>query len=126
MLDEHTTEALQLTNHSLLSVGVLGNGEDFILVRLDDEGDPQDSHDFYAAMEVAEERGFLYCGVIAYKDGKTGARYAPGITDNAEVALPMFLAARAFERLLAEHLQPQPAVTTEWLTQLFQLPDTRH
>lgn len=102
---------------SELAVGVLGNGEDFVLVHLNDA--PLDA----SVLAQATAKGFAWCGVMGIRHGKPEVRISP---DNAEAVYTMCFAGLAYAHLVAEHFKPQPKTdAVEWLTRLHALPDTR-
>jgi hypothetical protein len=110
----------QLIIESKICAGVLGRGEDFILIRLND-GEPLDQ----ALVEDVVARGYRYVGVLGLKDGRPLVQLAP---ENPEAVYTMSFAALAWVHSIAEHLRPQPQPQGDgvaWLEALHQLPDTR-
>ena len=105
----------QLVFDSEISVAVLGKGRDFVLIRLDGKVDE-------AAMEEAKSKDYAYCGVLGVKDGQAGAKCEP----NPDAAYTMMHAALAFAQQVNERLTSRAmGDSAEWLTRLFELPDTR-
>jgi hypothetical protein len=108
----------QLIFESQISVGVLGKGEDFVLIPLRGDGTPFDE----AEVDAARDRGLEYCGVLGLKDGVPGAKCEP----NPDCIYTMMHAGLAFAQLVADKLRPKPkGDAVDWLTRLFELPDTR-
>ncbi len=99
------------------AVGVLGRGEDYVLVPLDGQGPiPQE------AIDDANRRGFRFCGVLAIMNGQAAAKCE---ADPDAVGV-MMLAAIGFAQQAAEKLKAKPKDEgAEWLRRLWELPDTR-
>ena len=105
----------QLAFDSEISVAVLGNAGEFVLIPL---GGPLDDNVTRAAME----RGFRYCGCLGIKEGIPGAKCEP----DPDSVFTCLMASLAFARLVCDRLKPPPKGDgVEWLTRLFALPDTR-
>jgi hypothetical protein len=113
-LDMATTEQQQMAFESEFCCGVLGRGQEFLLVDLN--GPIQDF------MEAAREKNYAYCGVLGVERGEAGVRCEPG----ADAAFTMLHASLAFAKLAAARLMPTPKGDgVEWLDALYRLPDTR-
>ncbi len=107
----------KLVFESEMAAGVLGKGEDFVLVHFNDK--PFDT----AQLAEAKARGFAWCGVLGLCNGVPQARVSP---DNPEAIYTMCFAGLAYAHLVAEHLRPQPkSDAVEWLSRLHALPDAR-
>jgi len=86
----------QLILESEIAMGVLGKGDEFILVPLDGP--------IEAATMVAVARGFVYSGTFTVtKHGESAALFEPDL----ESAHVMLCASFAFARLIADRLRPQ-------------------
>jgi hypothetical protein len=105
-----------VVSQSEICVAVLGEGCEFVLIRIDGEIDN-------AATEAAVARGLGYCGCLGIKDGRAAAHCEPDFGS----AFTMMLAAIAFCQQMAEKLkQKKTGDSAEWLERLFGLPDTRN
>ena len=106
----------QLILESEFTVVVLGKGEDFVLLRCND-----DASDVAEARD-AGQRGMTFCGVLALtQDGQLKADISP---DNTGAVYTMKFAGLAFVHLVVDRLksQAQPkGDAVEWLTRLFAL-----
>ncbi len=110
----------QLTVESEACFAVVGKGEDFLLIRLDD-GVPLDD----ATTARAHQGGFAYCGVFGIKNGEICFRIA---RENRGAVYTMMFASVAFVRQAADRLTAIPKSkgdSVEWLTGLFDLVDAR-
>ena len=114
----------QLASESAICAGVLGRGDEFVLIRIDEDypGKQED-------IECALSRGLSYCGALGWsRDGKMSA----ALESDPDTLLPMRLAAFAFAALIQQigsGAASAPEVdhgdSTEWLERLHALPDTR-
>ena len=75
------------------AVGVLGRGEDYVLVPLTDAGPIPD-----AVLEDAHRRGFQFCGILAVTQGRAAAKCEP----DPDAVSVMMLAAIGFAQQVAE------------------------
>ena len=94
------------------AVGVLGRGEEFVLVTL---GEPLPD----AVLEYAHRRKYRFCGVLAIVSGRGAARCA-----DADAIPTMCAAAVAFGQQVAEKLKAERG-SADWLRRLFEIPDRR-
>jgi hypothetical protein len=107
----------KLVFESEMAAGVLGRGEDFILVHLNDK--PLDA----AVLAEATAKGFAWCGVLGLLNGKPEVQLSP---ENPEAARTMCFAGLAFAHIIADHMRPQnPGDAVDWLTRLHALRDAR-
>lgn len=111
----------QLVCESEISVAVVGKGGEFVLIRLDENGDGDEALITEAAM-----KGYAYCGVFGAKNGEVGAKCQP----YPDAAYTMLRAAHAFARIVVAHAFAQQAArltpkddSARWLTRLTALPD---
>jgi hypothetical protein len=99
-------------------VGVLGRGEEYVLVPLNDEAPIPD-----AVMDDAHRRGFKFCGVLCVIEGRAAAKCEPDL----EAVGTMVLAAIGFAHQVADKLKHQQRGDgVNWLRRLWTLPDTRN
>lgn len=100
------------------SCAVLGRGEEYVLIPLDDG--PIDE----AATMDAARKGFWYCGVMGVINGVAAARCNPDL----ECQRVMMAAAFGFALKYAEHIRQKPngdGDEVAWLEQLMRLEDAR-
>lgn len=102
----------QLVWDSEISAVVLGNGEEFVLVPLDE--DTPDS------LVLAAARGFSFCGVLGYKDGAMSARPEP----HPDATCAMTYASFAFAQYVAARIG-RGDNSADWLEELWKLSDSR-
>ena len=111
----------ELVCESTICAGVLGRGDEYLLVRLD--------ADFYVrqyAVQKAIERGLFYCGAFGWANG----RMRVALESDPDTLKPMRLAVFAFAAMVGA---PAPTAAPEanygdtagWLERLYSLPDTR-
>jgi hypothetical protein len=102
----------QLVFDSEICVGVLGNGRDFVLIRIGDV-DPLDQ----PAIEAAIAKGYFYCGALGLKNGEAAAQCEPHL----DCISTMMHAGLAFAHLVADRLREQQPKGdgAEFLAQLF-------
>lgn len=107
----------QLVWDSEVCAAVVGKAGEFLLIRLDENGEGDE-----LLMEAAARKGWAYCGVLGVKDGQAGAKCQPG----ADAIYTMMHAALAFaqEMAVAGRLRPKDD-SARWLEELYRLPDTR-
>lgn len=106
----------QLVWESEVSAAVLGNGEEFVLIRLDINEECEQ-----AAIERAISKGFVYCGVLGFKNGHAAVRCG----DDPGAIYTIAHASVAFAHVIAQHLRRQQGDAVDWLESLHSLPDTR-
>ncbi len=98
-----------------LTVGVLGRGKEFFLVRIGGNniwrGEVQ---------SVAQAYGYAYCGLIEIKDGEPKVTIEPD-ADSMQVMGPCGI---AFSQLIAECLK-RKQLSVEFCERLYSLPDPR-
>jgi len=102
-----------------IAAGVLGklceSGPQWLIVPLDEP--------LEASMRVAQERGYYFCGTLAYLSGRCLAAVEQDDPERCAViaaAVPEFCQF-ASERIKSE----EDSGWVEWLKQLWSLPDTR-
>jgi hypothetical protein len=98
-----------------LSVGVLGRGEDFLLVNLNDVPLPE------SVAADARSRNLFYCGALLVTDGVVSAE----TVSDPDAAVPMLHAALALAKQVAGKADDGGAGWVSWLQNLWELPDTR-
>jgi hypothetical protein len=101
----------QLAWDSKTSVAVLGKGSEFVLIPLDGTPAP-------ASRQLAEVRGYHYCGILGYRNRKVEAVCEP----NPNAALTMLHASLKFAEAVCATAAP---AAEDWMERLYQLPDTR-
>ena len=111
----------ELVCESTICAGVLGRGDEYILIRLDADFDVKQG-----AVQDAIARGLFYCGALGWGNGKMRVALEP----DADTLKPMRLAVFAFATMVGA---PAPTAapeadygdTADWLKRLYALPDTR-
>jgi hypothetical protein len=99
---------------SEVCAAVMGRGADFLLIDLYGDIEP--------GRAEAARRGFVYCGLLAIKDGTPSARCEP----SPDCVPPMLAAAVVFAQIHADELGPKPSDDSEaWCFRLFALEDPR-
>ncbi len=118
----------ELVSQSTITAAVLGNGEDFLLVRVDKDYPGKDRD-----VERAVARGLFYCGTL----GWNGSEMSVALEPDPDTLQPMRLAAEGFGVLVARLTTPQSPAESEpevvqagdsvgWCEKLYALPDARN
>lgn len=109
-----------LVCESTICAGVLGRGEEWVLIRLDADFEVKQE-----AVQDAVARGLFYCGTFGWGNGKMRAALEP----DPDTLKPMRLAVFAFAAMVSAPAPAAPEAdygdTADWLERLHSLPDTR-
>lgn len=105
----------QLVWDSEVSVAVIGKGGEFVLIRLDENGEGDE-----ALIVEALKKDYAYCGVLGVKNGQAGAKCQP----NPDAVYTMMHAGLAFAQEMAGRLKPKDD-SEQWLWRLWSLKDPR-
>jgi hypothetical protein len=109
----------QLILHSEFTALVFGKGEDFVLLRVNCDGDDSD----ISEAKNAGERGMVFCGVLGLEDGQPKADISP--TNPAAVYTTM-LAGLSFALMVADRMkQKQTDDFVRFAEGLYRLDDRR-
>lgn len=105
----------QLVWDSQISVAVLGRGNDFILIPLNETGVPMSE----TLLATARDRDFVFAGVFGFINGEAKCK-----SESLDALPTMCAAIPAFVEFLRERLAPK-SDAVDWLTKLHALEDPR-